>query len=51
MFIIHASASVLPVAGRFVSSVVPWVETIRERRAEGCGLPGGAEVCNDWYRF
>jgi len=40
------------VVGRFVyTSVVPWVETIRIPRAEGCRPLGGANVCNSWYHF
>jgi len=33
------------------TSIVLWVETIRIPRAEGCGPPGGADVCNRGYHF
>jgi len=39
------------VVGRFVSLYVLWVETIRIRRAEGCGPPDAANVRNDGYHF
>jgi len=41
----------VPVVGRFVYLYCSRVETICKFRAEGCGRPGGATVCNDVYHF
>jgi len=39
------------VMGRFVYLYLLWVETIRIRRADGCGPPDRANACNDGYHF
>jgi len=40
-----------PAPGRFVFSIVHWVETIRITRAEGCRPLGGANLYNDRLFF